>query len=212
MSEILTKQELITEIIAIEWDMFNHTQNQGGRASCQEDPHTFEIMRRSQAESWSRATLESYFQDLKEARVSGRNLIAEKYARMMEYTVPSEYAKIQHLLPALEPEVHDLVEQIIQYNLNWTKELAERYPYVAKNGRPLSSQQDTTFVTSLETYSRGELSTYSVKTLKHYLEDVLTYTANKINMAEIILAETAKRYGYQSLDEANEKIKLTQTR
>ena len=35
-----TKQ-LIEEIIDIEWDMFQHVDNIGGRASCQDDFETF---------------------------------------------------------------------------------------------------------------------------------------------------------------------------
>jgi molybdopterin-guanine dinucleotide biosynthesis protein len=46
------KKELINKIVAKEWEMFQNVTNQGGRASCQENPDTFEIMRSSQWETW----------------------------------------------------------------------------------------------------------------------------------------------------------------
>ena len=43
----MTRDELIMQIIKLEWSMFTSAQNNGGRASCQDDWPTFEIMRRS---------------------------------------------------------------------------------------------------------------------------------------------------------------------
>lgn len=83
---------------------FQNVPNVGGKALCQEDFNTFQIMRASQAASWSEATLESYLDDLKVAEGANRNLLTEKYARMMQSKWPSEYARIEHLLPhRLEP-------------------------------------------------------------------------------------------------------------
>ena len=67
------KGMLVASIVKTEWEMFQGVSNIGGRASCQEDLRTFEIMRSSQAASWSEATLESYLNDLKDAKSSGRN-------------------------------------------------------------------------------------------------------------------------------------------
>lgn len=95
------KEDLVARIVEIEWKMFQNVPNIGGRAACQEDLNTFEIMRSSQAMSWSEAALESYLGDLTEAEKNGRNLPAEKYARMMKSTSPLEYARIEHLIPPL---------------------------------------------------------------------------------------------------------------
>ena len=88
------KEDLIAKIVAMEWDMFQHVVNIGGRAACQDDPETFRIMRSSQAMAWSEDSLASYLEDLAAAAQAGRNLLTEKYARMMEFTAPLEYARI----------------------------------------------------------------------------------------------------------------------
>ena len=80
---MLKKDDLVSKIIEREWDMFQNVSNIGGKASCQQDYQTFEIMRYSQAMSWSEATLKSYLTDLQNARKNKRNLLTEKYARMM---------------------------------------------------------------------------------------------------------------------------------
>ena len=43
----MTKQEKIEKLIQMEWEDFQKVNNEGGRASCQDDPETFFIMRRS---------------------------------------------------------------------------------------------------------------------------------------------------------------------
>ena len=43
------RDELMSEIIKLEWDMFSHVSNVGGPASCQMRPDTYKIMRKSQA-------------------------------------------------------------------------------------------------------------------------------------------------------------------
>src|SRR3974390_2181633 len=95
------KEDLIKAVLDLEWNMFQNIENVGGRTSCQEEPATFEIMRSSQFENWSKATGDSYWDDLNEAKRRGENLIAEKYARMMQSTSPIEYSKIEHLLRPL---------------------------------------------------------------------------------------------------------------
>ena len=43
-------------------EAFDKVENQGGRASCQDDYETFSIMRKSQYMLWSREMLESFVQ------------------------------------------------------------------------------------------------------------------------------------------------------
>lgn len=48
----MKKDELIQQIIAIEWPMFQTVHNWRERADCQDDEHTFTIMRLSQFSAW----------------------------------------------------------------------------------------------------------------------------------------------------------------
>lgn len=200
-------EELIVEIIENEWEMFHKTSNYGGVAPCQEDRKTFNINRFAQAASWSKTTLESYLRDIMEAKKNSRNLMAEKYARMMKSTWPEEYKKIEYLLPPLDQDISSLVEKIIMIVLGWEEELQDKYPNIIKQGRPLYSSEDTRNVTSLETYLRGELSTYSLKTLNLYFENVFSLQSEKINGSEVTLEYMMKSYGFKSANEANEKLR-----
>jgi len=199
------KEYLTNEIVTLEWEMFRNVKGIGGRASCQEDYATFKINRVSQARSWSEPALESYFEDLEKAKRQGRNLLSEKYARMMASTSKSEYESIKNLLPPLEDDIFPVVEKIVDIVIGWEQEMMEKYPHLIRRGRPIYSSQDTPDVTSLETYLRGELLTYSKKTLlllqEHYHEQK---TAN-INGSEIILGHIIKQHGYTSLEEANKR-------
>lgn len=161
--------------------------------------------------SWSEATLESYLNGLKEAEKDGRNLLTEKYARMMKSTAPFDYAQIEHLLPPLNTEVFPLIDKIVEILLQWQEELAERFPCVIGKGRPIRTSQDIPFMTSFETYLRGELATYSKKTLKLYHENILKQKLKNINGTVIVLEHTVKQYGCGSLEEANKKLMVRMT-
>jgi hypothetical protein len=205
---MIVKEELITKIVAMEWNMFQNVANIGGRAACQNDFDTFSIMRSSQAIAWSEATLASYLEDLAEAQENGRNLLTEKYARMMEFTAPLEYARIQHHLPPLEQETLLLIDRIAQINLAWEEEIKARFPYIRQRGRPASSSDDAPHITSIETYLRGELATYSPRTLALYYQNALEQKASNINGAQIVLAATMQRYGFNSLAAANAAMRM----
>jgi hypothetical protein len=198
---------MICSIIEAEWKMFQDVPNIGGRAVCQDDLKTFRIMRAGQSASWSDAMLESYFDDLNKAEISGRNLLTEKYARMMSSTSPSEYAHIEHLLPPVDPKAIELIEQIVKVVLEWEQELLEKYPHIIKKGRPLFSTEDSAGVTSMETYLKGELATYSLRTLELYLDHIQKEQSENINGSAITLLCMMNQYGFASLEEANEKIK-----
>jgi hypothetical protein len=175
------KQGLIGKIMDIEWEMFSSVQNRGGRASCQEDPGTFGIIRISNFQTWSESALESYLDDLEEARDAGRNLMTEKYARM------------EGIIPTLNPEVLPLIDQIVQRECRWVEELLEKYPDV-KMARPIYSSQDTPLAVSSETYSRGELETYSKRTLELYHQDNLDMESQGLSRIEMSVRNMAKKF------------------
>lgn len=197
---------LVKEIVAREWELFDKVQNRGGRAACQDDKRTFEIMRTSQLEAWSVPMRESWRQDLEEAARAGRNPMSEKYGYMMARTSPAEYAQISHLLPLRSEEKDRQIEFICQAHVMWQEKTAAKYPRIAVRGRPIRKEADTACVTSLETYLWGELATYSAKTLQLYYDYVRELLFLGRNLCEMILQNTAAHYGYESLAQAENAV------
>jgi len=193
---------MILNIVEIEWEMFSSVNSAGDRASCQEDYATFKIMRTSQAETWNDELLQSYYDDLLRASSQGRNLMTEKYARMMESTFPEEYRKIAGVLPVVDSRTLDLIEKIIAINLKWKEETAGQYPKLTRRGRIIHTKDDSCNCTSFETYLRGELRTCSPDTIQRYFDMTLEYWNRGENMQEKCLLNTVKKYGYKSLEEA----------
>lgn len=126
-----------------------------GRASCQDDRATFEVMRSSQPLAWSEEMLDSYARDLRDARLVGRNLLAEKYGYMMERTSPLEFERIRGSLPPITAEKRALIDHICAAHMVWWKELNERYPALTGRGRSGDREDDGVAGTSFETYLRG---------------------------------------------------------
>lgn len=201
------KENLASRIVELEWEMFRNTRNIGGPASCQQDPEAFELARSCQTMAWSVPVMESYIDDLIKAAEKGRNLVTEKYARMMKITSPDEYARLKHLLPRLDPTTMPLVDRIVAIVIVWGEELSGKYPHVMKRSRPLLGTDGASSATSIETYLRGELATYSPRTLELYLELILSQKAEGINGAETVLGFTVKRHGYITLADAEQKLK-----
>ena len=150
---------MIDGIVQLEWAAFDKARNEGGRASCQNDWDTFSIMRQSQYQTWPDALLESYLGDLQDATARGWNMIAEKYARMEEYTAPEAYAKIRDLLPPRSDMNRAIIDQIAAIQVQWMEEFAAQYPRMAGNARSIHASEDTEWNTSYETYLKGELGT-----------------------------------------------------
>lgn len=201
----MDKNTLIENIIFLEWKQFQATQNEGGRASCQDDFETFNIMRQSQYLAWYDDVLESYYQDILEAEKKPWNLVTEKYARMMESTAPDEYKQLEDKLPKLSQERINKQEKIISKRVQWEEEFAKKYPALHDTARPIHTSEDTTWETSFETYERGELSTYSDKTVDLYLKMVQDMDDRGVNLSEITVSYMVKFYGYDSLEQANKK-------
>ena len=74
-------EELALGIVKEEFVAFDKVQNEGGRASCQNNWPTFKIMRMSQYLTWDEEMLLQYLADFQIAISKGRNMIEEKYAR-----------------------------------------------------------------------------------------------------------------------------------
>jgi len=201
------KEHIIKEILRKEWKMFINVQNKGGKALCQEDNKTFTFMRSSQFESLPINILESYFHDLAVAEKKGRNLMTEKYARMMEFTAPLEYEEIKNSLIKIDKVSQKYIEKIIPIFLKWEKEFRFEYPYLSSISRPVLSLEDSLSSTSFETYLKAELSTYSSNTLQLYYDFIKRNTENNINLSRQIQSNIVAKYGFNSLWEANDLIR-----
>lgn len=201
-----SKENLINTLINIEWEEFDKVDNIGGRASCQDDRETFSIMRKSQYLTWNEEMLQSYIDDFNTAKSEGRNLISEKYGRMMKSTSPQEYDKIKEFLPKLSTQTEVIINQIATIQVNMMEKFAIKYPNLASNARDIHSSSDTLYNTSYETYLKGELGTYSPKTLKLYGNFIVETGRQNKNLAEMIMQNTINLYGYESLEQAENKL------
>lgn len=200
------KAILIQELVSLEWEAFDKVKNEGGRASCQDDWNTFSIMRTSQYYTWPEEILQSYIDDFRAANEKGWNLIMEKYARMMESTVPMEYEQIKNSLPEISEAKRKVIETIVKIQVTWMECFAIMYPKSAGRARTIHTYEDTPYHTSYETYLRGELSTYSDATLDMYGNFVYDLCKKEKNLAEMIMRNTAILYGYESLEDLESKI------
>ena len=195
----MKRDEMIDEIVQLEWAAFDKARNEGGRASCQNDWGTFSIMRQSQYMTWPDELLASYLTDLRDATARGWNMIAEKYGRMEAYTAPEAYAKIRDILPPRSDMHRAVVDQIAAIQVQWMEEFAAQYPHMAGNARSIHASEDTEWNTSYETYLKGELGTYSDATLKLYGRFVVDLYRQDRNLAEMTMDNTARLYGYADL-------------
>lgn len=200
------KAELIEKIVAIEWDMFHNTQNVGGQASCQRDESGFQIMRSSQFVNWDKESLGLYLEDLRRAVENGDNLVTLKYAYMMRSTDPAMYSSIAHRLPEISEEKSGLVEALVAQTMLWCDEFAESYPNVCAAGRSLRSSSDSVFNTSVETYSRGEFSSYSCETLRALLRHYERMAAQGMNLHEKVAESEMLMMGLESLAAAEKAL------
>lgn len=199
-------ETIITRILEIEWNMMDEVQNIGGRANCQDDWETFSLQRGSQLKAWNSGMLQSYVRDINGALQEGRNLLAEKYAYMMEHTSPLEYDAIRDMLPVISDQKQLLINGIGAIQVKWLLALAERYPNVVGQGRPIPASRDSIFGTSFETYLKSELATYSLETLIQYQSYLDELLAQGKNLNEMVLENTCLAYGYPSIDEAERKL------
>ncbi len=206
MMDAMQNDMLIKKIIMLEWGMFKNVQNEGGTASCQNNPETFSLQRSGQFMAWNSEMLQSYLDDLLEASKAGRNLLMEKYARMMETTFPEEYAKIADQLPAIPYAKHSGIDDIAKIQVAWMEECAAKYPEMARRSRYVRAEDATPGSTSYETYLKGELATYSMKTIQLYQQYVHELQDQGLNMNAMIMENTAKNYGYPSLEKAEETL------
>lgn len=201
------REKRINDIIQEEWKQFDGVKNQGGRASCQDDWETFQIMRKSQYMPWPDELLDSILKDLQEAAAIGHNLMTEKYARMMESTAPEEYAAFKDRLPYRSSIRLKRQEDVIAQEVIWNEILCEKYPYFAGHGRKIHTAEDTSYATSVETYLRGEMTTWSDRTFNLYESWINTLKKTDGNLAQMTAETMVKFYGFPSIEQAEQQLR-----
>ena len=172
-------EDLIDQILDIEYRMFMSV-NAREPAPCREDGMSFRLHRKASFSAWSGRTLESYLRDLKEAEQQDKNLMTLKYARM------------EDLIPPVNE--NPIISDIVSIQLKWQREVFEKYPLFMAGARPVNDDEssDTDELTSFQNYLRGELETYSDKTLNSLYEDIRGYKEKSENMSEVIYNRLAK--------------------
>lgn len=165
-----SKDKIINEIIAEEWEMFTNVQNINGRASCQDDEKTFYIMRYGQFSVLSEPTLESYLSDLRVSKNAGINMVALKYAYMMKITDYAYYDdNLRKNVPPVSSEKQELVNKIVAKLNEYQEAFAAKYPKFAAHQRTTAEGVKET---SISAYATGELETYTPTTLKLLIRDM----------------------------------------
>ena len=117
--------------------------------------------------------------------------------------IPKE---IKEQFPVLPEEKKAIIEEIVKIQVNWMEEFASKFPYMAGNSRVIHTSEDTIFSTSFETYLRGELGTYSDETLDLYGRFIAKLCSEEKNLAEMTMYQTAILYGYESLEDLENRL------
>lgn len=200
------KEQLMQDIVELEWDMFSTVSNVGGVASCQRKDDVFFVMRISQHDIWSEETLESYKADLMTAAQQQLNLMTFKYGYMMARTHPEEYEEIKDALPEIGEERQSLATSLALQHKQWTREMAERYPRLCAYGRPLDETAGYRGWPSVENYFFCELLTYSIPTLKLCVRDFEEAKKRSENPVMQILRSIAHYHGYERLEDIEHRL------
>lgn len=203
----MNREEKTNKIIEIEWQMFQNVDNIGGRASCQDDFETFCIMRKSQYDNWTEAMLDMYLSFAMTSWDENRNLVSEKYARMMAYTDIHYFNKhLKNLISFVPAENFRIINHIVEQLIAWEEEMAIRYPKLAGTARPIRSSEDHLGFTSMETYARGELETYPKELLLLYKDYVDSLVSQNVSLSQKNLHSMVQMYGYDSIEEAENSL------
>ncbi len=180
------RDEYIADIIERELEMFLSTQNEGGPASCQQNPDMFRHWRWMIFSVLSDAYIASYLQDLMDAKSVGRNLLMEKYARM------------DNLIPCVSPNM-EKVHRITEVERIWLTQLAEEFPLQF-------AQQMQRF----DFYFSPEIETLSEKTLDCYLECIAQAQAEGRNLCKERYENMYSRMNLPSVAEKEHLLRAKQ--
>ena len=187
----MNKEISITDVVSNEWEMFTNTNNIGRRSSCQDQKGNFIASRAAYWNMFDEQVLSSYLKDLSNAKSNKINLAAQKYGYMMESTDPDYFRTIKHLLVPVSDKKLKLVDSIMLIYMKWEESLISSS--LDNKNRVLYKQYDSKYNTSVETYMKGELTSYSEETLSLILAQFLKNVSDGENPVKNYLL-TLKNY------------------
>lgn len=179
----------IDRVVDAEWRMFARVRS-ARYASCQTAPDKFKAIRSSLFATWTQPMLESYLCDLERADSKGRNLLAEKYARMDDQIPPLSESP--------------LIDIIVTIESNWHEELGRNYPALYE--RCCRGMDETGDGRNFGVYLGCELETYGERTLQLYFENIGQAVATDRNLAVEALECLVRKNGYRDLAHAESVI------
>ena len=178
-------QELVAAVLDSEWEMFRRVRS-AYPVGCQQSPAAFRQIRASIFELWTKEMLASYIVDLLQAEAAGRNLLAEKYARM------------DNLIP--RTNFNPLIEKIVAVDSAWQAEVRNKYPHVYRAA--CRGMEPTDDGGNFSVYLRCELETYGEKTIQLYHRQIEEALANGENLTLKMLEKLVKKGGFKDLEHA----------
>ena len=199
--------QIIEDIIALEWDLVNQVDPSTEKKPCLYDKTIFTSNRKNLLAAWNQELQESYYKDLFTAQIEGRNPISEKYRYMLEQTNPEEYGKIEENQPEQSMEKLYLMDWISENLLEWQESLAQKYPRLVGNKKMIRRNWENRAQKTFETYMRGDLVTFSVKTLRVYAAYIEHLKKHELNLNQMIFQNAVAQYGCQTLEEAEQLLK-----
>lgn len=176
-------------ILYLEWAMFVAVHSDRPVA-CQFAPERFRDIRGSLLNTWTPEMLAAYCADLEIATDRGRNLLAEKYARMDE-----------RIPPLADDPAIDL---ILAVECAWQDEIRRRFPRLYQ--RCCRSTAETGDGREFAVYLRAELETYGFETRQLYFLNVKTAERNGRNLGIEALRRLVARFGFDGLEQAERQM------
>ena len=87
-----------------------------------------------------------------------------------------------------------MIEEIIAIIVPWEAEFAKRYPKLGRVSRPVTAEGDKSGFTSMETYARGELGTYSEELLAMYLDYMKVLKEDEVSFPFLLFVPTQTKH------------------
>lgn len=161
LKDATDNDKLINSIIAEEWEMLCQVQQAQGTPMG--DERNFYVKRFGWLSGFAEDTLQSYLSDLRVSKNASINMVALKYAYMMQKT---DFAYFDDNLRKNVPAVSDAKKELV----------SQTVAKLAEYRRALPSADTVTAegisMPSYEAYILGELETYTEPTLKLVKRDV----------------------------------------